>query len=187
MKQKTLQEKKALSYAKDCRNDYGANDKASRKNIPLRKAKSHRSYRKKVNDLLHKTSNLIEAEEIEIVENEVKSVRKDNWKKDPDERLEIIVKSNLENRELHAGKGKTLRKKEREIIESMEINTSQKDEKVWVAKVEGFHNLKAEGNTRNEAIGKVKVLVQVAIQNSLGLDREILINGKLIRPILEED
>jgi hypothetical protein len=28
------QEKKALSYAKDRRNDYGENDKSSRKNIP---------------------------------------------------------------------------------------------------------------------------------------------------------
>lgn len=187
MKQKTPQEKKALSYEKDRRNIYGANDKASRKSIPLKKAKSHRSYRKKVNDILHKTSNLTETEEIEILENEVKSVRKDAWKKYPDESLKKVVQRNLESRDLHAGKGKTLRKKEREITESMKISISQKNEEGWIAKVEGFHNLKAEGKTRNEAIGRVKILVQAAIQNSSGLDREILINGKPIRPILEED
>lgn len=33
MKQKTPQEKKALSYAKDCRNTYGESDKGSRKTI----------------------------------------------------------------------------------------------------------------------------------------------------------
>jgi hypothetical protein len=35
-------EKKRLSYAKDCRNSYGENDKASRKLIPLRKAQQNR-------------------------------------------------------------------------------------------------------------------------------------------------
>ena len=46
-RQRSPGEKKALSYAKDRRNCYRANDKASRKAIPLRKAKSHRADRRK--------------------------------------------------------------------------------------------------------------------------------------------
>ncbi|MEV6275719.1 hypothetical protein [Nocardia sp. NPDC051832] len=42
---KTPQEKKRLSYAKDCRNEYGENDKASRKNIPRARARAHRANR----------------------------------------------------------------------------------------------------------------------------------------------
>lgn len=34
MKRRSPQEKKRLSYAKDRRNDYGENDKSSRKNVP---------------------------------------------------------------------------------------------------------------------------------------------------------
>jgi hypothetical protein len=44
---KSPQEKKALSYAKDRRNAYGENDKASRKAIPLRKAGENRQDRRK--------------------------------------------------------------------------------------------------------------------------------------------
>ncbi len=48
MKKRRLspQEKKAYSYAKDRRNDYGENDKSSRKNIPLSKARAQRAVRR---------------------------------------------------------------------------------------------------------------------------------------------
>jgi len=45
-KRRSPQEKKALSYAKDRRNTYGENQKSSRKNIPLSKAKGHRALRR---------------------------------------------------------------------------------------------------------------------------------------------
>ncbi|WP_342250221.1 hypothetical protein [Sphingomonas sp. OTU376] len=45
--QKSPQQKKALSYAKDRRNAYGANDKAARKAIPARKAGENRKVRRK--------------------------------------------------------------------------------------------------------------------------------------------
>lgn len=44
-RQLTPQEKKILSYSRDRRNVYGENDKASRKSIPLGKARSTRAYR----------------------------------------------------------------------------------------------------------------------------------------------
>jgi hypothetical protein len=45
---KSPQDKKAFSYAKDGRNSYGENDKASRKAIPRRKALENRDDRRKV-------------------------------------------------------------------------------------------------------------------------------------------
>lgn len=45
---KTPQAKKALSYALDRRNAYRENDKASRKLIPLRKARENRQDRRKI-------------------------------------------------------------------------------------------------------------------------------------------
>jgi hypothetical protein len=37
---------KALSYARDRRNDFGSNDKASRRLVPLAKKRASRAYRK---------------------------------------------------------------------------------------------------------------------------------------------
>jgi hypothetical protein len=51
-RQRTLQEKKALSYARDRRNAYGENDKATRKAIPLNKRLAARAHRAKANDAL---------------------------------------------------------------------------------------------------------------------------------------
>ena len=45
MARKTPQEKKRLSLAKDRRNVYGENDKASRKNIPRAKSRVNRANR----------------------------------------------------------------------------------------------------------------------------------------------
>ena len=58
---KSPQEKKALSYAKDRRNAYGENDKASRKAIPLRKAGENRQDRRKINQELAALPELDEA------------------------------------------------------------------------------------------------------------------------------
>jgi hypothetical protein len=46
------QEKKALSYAHDRRNNFGENDKAARKAIPARKAGENRKVRRKTGQAL---------------------------------------------------------------------------------------------------------------------------------------
>ena len=186
MKQKTPQEKKTLSYAKDRRNDYGANDKASRKSIPLRKANQNRAYRKKVNQILDEVETEVNLEKTELLENLVRSVKKGSWKKYPDAPLGEVVEAKIENRKRKIGKGKTARQKEREFIEAIEIKVHQKTEEVWVAEIVGFHGLKTEGRTEKEAVGKVKTLAKVAAQNAAGLDAAILIDGKFIKPILEK-
>ncbi|WP_148294076.1 hypothetical protein [Azospirillum sp. B4] len=88
----TPQEKKALSYAKDRRNDYRENDKASRKAIPLRKARENRSDRRQVNQALATASSLDEAR-AELIES---SARQDinrigGWRKTPDITLGDLI------------------------------------------------------------------------------------------------
>ncbi len=51
----TPQEKKVLSYAKDCRNVYGENDKSSRKAIPRRKQQQRQNERRVLKANLKKT------------------------------------------------------------------------------------------------------------------------------------
>jgi hypothetical protein len=45
-RRRTPQEKKVLSYAKDCRNAYGENDKSARKVIPRRKQQQRQNERR---------------------------------------------------------------------------------------------------------------------------------------------
>lgn len=68
---KTPQQKKALSYAKDRRNVYGENDKASRKAIPKRKAEQNRQVRRKAKQRLDNLKHANE-ETVEIVESSLK-------------------------------------------------------------------------------------------------------------------
>jgi hypothetical protein len=82
---KSPQEKKALSYAKDRRNAYGENAKASRKAIPLRKAGENREDRRKVNQDLAALPELDEAAAALIessARHEINRVR--GWKKHAD-------------------------------------------------------------------------------------------------------
>ena len=183
MKAKTPQEKKALSYAKDCRNTYGENDKASRKNIPLRKAKANRSYRKKVNSVLQTTPKITDTESIEVIENVVKSVKKDNWKKYPDMPLGEFVERQIYDRENNAGKGKTARKKVRETVKNLEIEIEQEPNQ-WKAKAISLPNISAVGETPEKAVEKLKYLAEAAFGNDLGFDITILMDGKLIKPNL---
>lgn len=111
---KSPQEKKDLSYTRDRRNVYGENDKSSRKNIPLRKAKQNRAFRKKANEAIKQAVGA-DFEQLEAIKNEVLGIKKGDWKKYPDAPLGEVVRKKIEDRETNAGKGKTLRKKEREI------------------------------------------------------------------------
>ena len=82
------QERKALSYAKDRRNTYGENDKASRKLIPLRKAQESRQDRRKVAQEIALLPNLDE-QSADLLES---SIRQDvhrvgGWRKSPDQPL----------------------------------------------------------------------------------------------------
>lgn len=82
---KSPQEKKVLSYAKDRRNGYGENAKASRKAIPRRKALENRGNRRKVVQALSEIDRLDDAS-VAIVESSARHEieRVGGWKKEPD-------------------------------------------------------------------------------------------------------
>lgn len=184
MKYKTPQEKKALSYAKDRRNNYGENDKSSRKNIPLSKSLQKRAYRKSANQILQNVKGETAIEDLEILENEVKSVKKGNWKKYPDVPLGEIVEQQLEWRKKHTGKGKTSLKKIREILKNLEIEVKQETGNRWIARATNLSNIEAVDETPERAIEELKYIAGAAIQNEMGFEVHISLNGKIIKPTL---
>ena len=87
MKRRSPQEKKELSYARDRRNDYGENDKASRKAISRRKGQRARAMRRHVRQQLPKDVPDVTAAQDEDIERAVKgspAKRAQMWRKTPD-------------------------------------------------------------------------------------------------------
>lgn len=83
----TPQEKKRLSYERDRRNDYGENDKASRKAIPLRKRLAARGSRRAARAALPGGWDAIPEEEVEQAENKMLAAEQRaylRWRKAPD-------------------------------------------------------------------------------------------------------
>lgn len=81
---KTPQEKKRLSYEKDRRNTYGENNKASRKGIPLAKARGNRVERHKQDHALATAVGLANSDALAAVENLVRGTEPRYWRKSPD-------------------------------------------------------------------------------------------------------
>lgn len=88
---KTPQEKKQLSYAKDRRNTFGENSKASRKGIPLTKARANRSERHAQDRLLSTAVVSEGVDQLTAVEVEVKSTKPRQWRKSPDKPLGEVL------------------------------------------------------------------------------------------------
>ncbi|QDH73006.1 hypothetical protein [Brevundimonas sp. M20] len=96
---KSPQEKKALSYANDCRNTYGESDKASRKAIPARKAGENRQSRRKAAQALGDLKALDEAG-LDLAESSLRHdvERVGGWRKAPDEPLSAFLKVQAKRR-----------------------------------------------------------------------------------------
>ena len=92
---KSPQQKKTLSLAKDRRNIYGENDKASRKAIPVRKAQENRKVRRKAKQDLGVMQNADE-ETKDVKESSLRHdlERVGGWKKEPDISLGEILSRN---------------------------------------------------------------------------------------------
>jgi hypothetical protein len=84
---RTPQEKKRLSYAKDRRNVYRENSKASRKGIPLAKARANRAERHAQDHLLSQALVSAGADQLTSVETEVRGTKPREWRKTPDKPL----------------------------------------------------------------------------------------------------
>ena len=81
---RTPQQKKRLSYLKDRRNVYGENSKASRKGIPLAKARANRVERHAQDQALAKSIVANSDDGLVAVEAKVRGTKPRKWKKDPD-------------------------------------------------------------------------------------------------------
>ena len=91
-KRRTPRQKKDLSLAKDCRNAYWANDKASRKGIPRRRARKHREYRRSVREAI-KGALVITSDVPEGIEAAADRVRRGSWQKSKDVPLREMIDS----------------------------------------------------------------------------------------------
>ena len=167
MRQKSPQEKKVLSYAKDRRSNYGENDKASRKNIPLRKAKVNRAYRRKVNEILSEVDGGT-FEHADLVDGKAKNVKREFWKKCADEPLGTFLKRKLERRRSHSGNGKTARKKATEFLKTLKFKTEQQQDGRWIAEALGLNGVSRYGITQEDAIANCKLIARVVFMEKLG-------------------
>ena len=95
---KSPQEKKALSYAKDRRDDYGENDKASRKNLPRKRARLHRANRHRAHQYLVDATGPADTERAEAAEDRFRGKREGKFRKQPDITLAEYVAYRLRRR-----------------------------------------------------------------------------------------
>jgi hypothetical protein len=98
------QEKKALSYARDRRNDYGENDKSSRKNIRRNKRDPNRSDRHRQRQVLAAAAGLTVDLNLAEATERVLAVKKSKWytarwRKWRDAPLADVVEYQLRRRE----------------------------------------------------------------------------------------
>lgn len=92
---KTPQEKKGLSYRKDRRNTYGENSKASRKGIPLSKARAIRAERHAQDHRLLESLKTNDDEQLALIENSVRSTKPRQWRKSADKPLGELLARRL--------------------------------------------------------------------------------------------
>jgi hypothetical protein len=102
-KLKTPHQKKKASYAKDRRNVYGENDKASRKNLPRKKARLNRAFRHEVHAALHVDGTPVETLNTDAVDVDATSVRRKKFKKQPDVPLLQYIERQRADRTRRAG------------------------------------------------------------------------------------
>jgi hypothetical protein len=84
MKRRTPQEKKRASYLRDRRNQYGENDKSSRRGIRLRKRLRSRGERRLAQSAFVSGATEVDLDLAEAVEGRLMRKRRGAWRKPPD-------------------------------------------------------------------------------------------------------
>lgn len=92
---KSPQRKKHESYAKDRRNTYGENAKASRKAIPRRKAAELRVLRRIARAAIGEATAHADLERLDALGPRLKSKRLRGWRKVPDKPLGTVLPQKL--------------------------------------------------------------------------------------------
>ncbi|MFC8718971.1 hypothetical protein [Kitasatospora sp. NPDC057198] len=98
MKRRTPQEKKRLSYLRDGRNDYGENDKSSRKNIRRNKRFPNSANRRRAQTALAALLGPPDGVRAGAVEERLGGRRPKRWRKAPDAPLGAVVDGALRDR-----------------------------------------------------------------------------------------
>lgn len=91
MRRRTSQEKKALSYARDCRYTYGENNKGSRRSIRRNKRFPHRANRHRDHLTLAALTGTPDPLLDEAAEVRLRGRRPKSWRKWPDLPLGVVV------------------------------------------------------------------------------------------------
>ena len=95
---KSPQQKKSESYAKDRRNTYGENAKASRKNLPRKKRRQVREERRLANTQVVADGG-VDLEMVDLAEAKLLKKRKNAWKlKSPDTPLGEVIERKVRQR-----------------------------------------------------------------------------------------
>ncbi len=99
---KSPSEKKALSLELDRRNTYGENAKASRKNIPRGKQRSHQQERRAVGQILDSVASKPDPDDVLAAESAAQTAaglqKARSFKKEPDTPLGVVVERKLQKK-----------------------------------------------------------------------------------------
>jgi hypothetical protein len=123
-KRRSPQEKKRLSYSRDRRNDYGENDKSSRKNIARNKRtrlRAERHYRRQ--QLAAAVGPVDDDVEVAVQDRVTRPRHGYRWRKQPDVQLGLHIASALKRR---AQKGSSPAETEQARIKKVLRNTAIK-------------------------------------------------------------
>ncbi len=172
MKQKTPQEKKALSYSKDRRNCYGESDKGSPVSTRRNKTFPKRAYRKNINDILQSAIGVIDLEKAEAVDIKAKEIKRKKWKKYPDRQLGKIILERLEYRTTKTSEEIAARKKIIEFLANLVIEVEQETDGRWIAEAIELNGVIVYGETCQSAIENLKILASRVIADWLENDVE---------------
>lgn len=96
MRRRSPQEKKALSYARDCRYNYGENNKSSRRSIRRNKRFPHRANRHQDHLTLAALTGTPDPLLDEGAEVSLRGRRPKSWRKWPDLLLGVVIASRRE-------------------------------------------------------------------------------------------
>ena len=110
MKRKTPQEKKRLSYVKDHRNNYGGNDKSSRKNIRRNKRFPNSANRRQAQSTLTALLGSPDDVRTDAIEERMNGRRPKRWQKFPDAPLGAILDGSLRRRAKTGTAGGTVKR-----------------------------------------------------------------------------
>ena len=122
----------------------------------------------------------ISLETAETVEIAARNLKRNDWKKFPDEALGTVIKRKLVRRETHAGNGKTAQKKVREFLANLKIQTEQEVDGRWIAEATELRGVLVYGESREAAVIKYQRLAEVVYLENLGAGKILEVNEEYI-------